>query len=263
MTAEDLAKDSVWLDKSKYDEAERAYYEKLNKVPSISSQSQSKSLVEEIVKAREHIKVSLKNVDGFQDLPSTSISNDMSEVVRKLQTDYNSLKSDFDKVTSLLQRIEIRVKNLENSLTTESFLEKKSSERTPGKKENDDDDIDLFGSEDEDEEAKRVKEQRLAEYAAKKSKKPAVIAKSMIIFDVKPWDDETDMKAMEVEVRKIAMDGLLWGSAKLVPLAYGIHKLQIASVVEDDKVSVDDISDKIQEIEDFVQSVDIAAFNKI
>lgn len=46
-----------------------------------------------------------------------------------------------------------------------------------------------------------------------------------------------------------------FSSAKLVPLAYGIHKLQIASVVEDDKVSVDDISDKIQEIEDFVSSI--------
>lgn len=34
-------------------------------------------------------------------------------------------------------------------------------------------------------------------------------------------------------------------------------------VVEDDKVSVDDLTDKIQEFEDYVQSIDIAAFNKI
>jgi translation elongation factor EF-1beta len=49
----------------------------------------------------------------------------------------------------------------------------------------------------------------------------------------------------------------------LGPLAYGIKKLQISTVVEDDKVSVDWLTETIQEIEDLVQSVDIAAFNKI
>lgn len=49
----------------------------------------------------------------------------------------------------------------------------------------DDDDIDLFGS-DEDEEAEKIKEQRLKEYAEKKAKKPSIIAKSSILLDVKP-----------------------------------------------------------------------------
>ena len=43
------------------------------------------------------------------------------------------------------------------------------------------------------------------------------------------------MKAMEQNVRSIEMDGLKWGASKLVPLAYGIKKLQIVCVVEDDK----------------------------
>jgi len=80
---------------------------------------------------------------------------------------------------------------------------------------------------------------------------------------VKPWDDETDMKELEKCVRSVVMDGLLWGTSKLVPVGYGIKKLQISTVVEDDKVSVDELVDKIQEFEDFIQSVDIAAFNKI
>ena len=41
---------------------------------------------------------------------------------------------------------------------------------------------------------------------------PQVIAKSNIILDVKPWDDETDMKEMERLVRTIEIDGLLWGA---------------------------------------------------
>lgn len=127
----------------------------------------------------------------------------------------------------------------------------------------DDDDVDLFGSDDEDEAAEKIKEERVKAYAEKKSKKPALIAKSSILLDVKPWDDETDMAEMEKHVRTVVMDGLLWGVSKLVPLAYGIKKLQIVCVIEDDKVSVDELQEKITEFEDFVQSVDIAAFNKI
>ncbi|XP_043276196.1 elongation factor 1-beta' [Venturia canescens] len=126
------------------------------------------------------------------------------------------------------------------------------------------DDVDLFGSdEEEDAEAAKIREERLKAYAEKKSKKPTLIAKSSIVIDVKPWDDETDMGEMETAVRSIVMDGLVWGASKLVPVGYGINKLQIMCVVEDDKVSVDLLTEKIQDFEDLVQSVDIAAFNKI
>ena len=52
----------------------------------------------------------------------------------------------------------------------------------------------------------------------KESKKGKVIAKSNIIMDIKPWDDETDMKELEAAIRSIAMDGLLWGTGKLVEI---------------------------------------------
>ncbi len=113
---------------------------------------------------------------------------------------------------------------------------------------------------------------------------PSIIAKSNIILDVKPWDDETDMKELEKAVRQVVMDGLVWGackfffkiskitvklriyvftdfkfcqivSAKLVPLAYGIHKLQISCVVEDEKVSVDELQETLQEIEEYVRTL--------
>lgn len=63
----------------------------------------------------------------------------------------------------------------------------------PAKEEEDqDDDFDLFGS-DDDEEAEKVKEQRLKEYAEKKAKKPALVAKSSILLDVKPvsWSSDS------------------------------------------------------------------------
>lgn len=56
----------------------------------------------------------------------------------------------------------------------------------------DDDDVDLFASDEEEEsaEAARIREERLSAYNAKKSKKPVLIAKSSVLLDVKPWDDE-------------------------------------------------------------------------
>lgn len=52
-------------------------------------------------------------------------------------------------------------------------------------------------------------------------------------------------------------------SAKLVPVGYGIKKLQIQCVVEDDKVGTDMLEERITAFEDCVQSMDVAAFNKI
>ncbi|KXS10905.1 hypothetical protein M427DRAFT_103066 [Gonapodya prolifera JEL478] len=122
----------------------------------------------------------------------------------------------------------------------------------------DEEEIDLFGDDEEvDEEAERIKAERIREYEAKKAKKTKEAAKSSILLDVKPWDDETDMSALEANVRSIAMEGLVWGQSKLVAVGFGIKKLQISCVIEDDKVGVDDLSDRIQEDEDHVQSVDV------
>jgi hypothetical protein len=67
----------------------------------------------------------------------------------------------------------------------------------------------------------------LQAYAAKKSKKPALIAKTSVLLDVKPWDDETPMDKLKECVKSIEMDGLVWGADKFVPVGYGINKLQV------------------------------------
>ena len=67
------------------------------------------------------------------------------------------------------------------------------------------------------------------------------------------------MKELESNLRSIEMDGLVWGTAKLVPLAFGIKKLQVNLVVEDEKVSIDELQGKIEEDEDHVQSTDVVS----
>jgi len=76
-------------------------------------------------------------------------------------------------------------------------------------------------------------------------------------------DDETDMKALESSVRAIEKDGLTWGASKLVAVGFGIKKLQINLVVEDEKVSLEELQEQIDELEDYVQSSDIAAMQKL
>lgn len=71
------------------------------------------------------------------------------------------------------------------------------------------------------------------------------------------------MVGLEAAIRAIEKDGLVWGASQLIPIGFGIHKLQINMVVEDDKVSPIELQDEIQELEDYVQSSDIAAMQKL
>ena len=41
-----------------------------------------------------------------------------------------------------------------------------------------------------------------------------------------------------MSVRSIEEESLVWSGSKLVPVGYGIKKLQINCVVEDEKVSI-------------------------
>lgn len=138
---------------------------------------------------------------------------------------------------------------------------KEVAKKVEAKKEDDVDD--LFGDDDEvDEEAKKAMEDAKAK--AKGGDKKKVIAKSLIIFDVKPWEIETNLDELAKTILAITLDGLFWKTEfKKEPIAYGIHKLVIGCVVEDDKIGVDDLQAKIEELEDYVQSVDIAVFSKI
>uniref|UniRef100_A0A1B6ELR4 Translation elongation factor EF1B beta/delta subunit guanine nucleotide exchange domain-containing protein n=1 Tax=Cuerna arida TaxID=1464854 RepID=A0A1B6ELR4_9HEMI len=218
-------------------------------------------------KVEKTVKTETK-MDDLAKLTSDNIAVEFNNRLNTLETENASLKRDVNVLTDMMKKLNERIATLEKSGSASSAKPAAPAPAAAASKpkvEDDDDGVDLFGSdsEEEDEDAKKVKEQRLAEYAARKSKKPVLIAKSNIILDVKPWDDETDMKKMEVEVRKVTTDGLIWGASKLVPLAYGIHKLQISCVVEDDKVSVDWLQEQLEAIEDYVQSVDIAAFNKV
>ncbi|XP_038573653.1 eukaryotic translation elongation factor 1 delta a (guanine nucleotide exchange protein) isoform X3 [Micropterus salmoides] len=255
-----LASENIWFDKQRYDEAERCFYEGANG-PS-TEQRQVKTALQQ-GKGRQHKRQhrnSSSHAGGDQELVSR---------MKSLELENQNLHKVVKEMRAALQKLESRVGMLEKSPASAAVPCVKTApvKAAPVKQvengDDDDDDIDLFGSDDEDEEATRLKQERIDAYAAKKSKKPALIAKSSILLDVKPWDDETDMAKLEECVRSVQMDGLLWGASKLVPVGYGIKKLQINCVVEDDKVGTDILEEEITKFEDYIQSVDVAAFNKI
>ena len=71
------------------------------------------------------------------------------------------------------------------------------------------------------------------------------------------------MAALEAAVRGIEKDGLVWGASKLAAVGFGIKKLQINLVVEDEKISTSDLQEEIEGFEDYVQSTDVVAMQKL
>ncbi|KAM8785178.1 elongation factor 1-delta isoform 7-T7 [Rhynchonycteris naso] len=254
-----LVHEKIWFDKFKYDDAERKFYEQMNG-PVAGSSRQSSG-------------------PGASSGPG----GDHSELIVRiasLEVENQSLRGVVRDLQQAISKLEARLSVLEKSSPAHRATAPQTQHVSPMRQAeppscrkaataaeddgDEDDDIDLFGSDDdEDKEAIRLREARLRQYAEKKAKKPALVAKSSILLEVKPWDDETDMAQLEACVRSVQMDGLTWGGSKLVPVGYGIRKLQIQCVVEDDKVGTDLLEEEITKFEEHVQSVDIAAFNKI
>ena len=186
-------------------------------------------------------------------------SEELGKKISTLENKNRGIKKVTDEIRKLVIQLESRVSNLEKGGN--------AGAEAVSQKEEEDEDVDLFGSDSEDEDAKaekeRITQERLKAYHEKKSKKPALIAKTSVLLDIKPWDDETDMGEMLKCAKSISKEGLVWGASKLVPVGYGINKLQLMCVVEDEKVSIDELCEEITEFEDFVQSVDVAAMSKI
>ena len=116
---------------------------------------------------------------------------------------------------------------------------------------------DLFGDEDSDEEAAAEARDHAAmlrgkafeakkKAAAEAAGKVAPEAKSLILWEVKPVDDETDLDALAKRILAITNEkgGLFWKTEyKKAPIAFGIFKLIIGATIHDNLVSTDDIQE--------------------
>ena len=97
-----------------------------------------------------------------------------------------------------------------------------------------------------------------------KTTKGKVVAKSLLVLEVKPWEADTDLKMVWEKIREYKQEGLQWSETyKLEPIAYGIMKLVISCTIVDSLVSLDDVTENIESLEEYVQSVQVASMNKI
>jgi len=266
VTETSLAHETFWANKAECDDAEKKYYQGLHGNNKGNTSSLPGSIAAEIAKTRQHIKESLACVDNADAMVG---NEDLIQKVSKLEIENNDLKNITHDLKSLVLKLEGRIIQLEkrNTPPASSVPSTGKVSKVEAVDDDEDEDVDLFGSDSEDEESKAEKErvtaERLKAYHEKKSKKPALIAKTSVLLDIKPWDDETDMNEMLNAAKSIEKEGLVWGASKLVPVGYGINKLQLMCVVEDEKVSIDELCEQIAEFEEYVQSVDVAAMSKI
>ena len=138
--------------------------------------------------------------------------------------------------------------------------EKEGEKKDEGKKE--EDDLDLFGEENEDDIKAKEKMKKKNKDKKKDKKKP--VDKSHVILEIKGWEEGQDLEALAKKIiSTIKKDGLQWNTGyKLEDVAFGIKKLVIAFLAEDDKCSVQEIQDELESWKDDIQSVDIVSFNK-
>lgn len=160
-----------------------------------------------------------------------------------------------------------------------------------------DDDSDDDG---EDLAAKMKAKAEAAAKAKKKGKKRRPPERSEIIFDVKPFDDQTDLEALAAKIKATTLpslrdeeypgpneDGETWADLEkqaqevderitlesghhwgenhqLEEIGYGICKLRVQCIVQNELVGSDLLIELItSKFPDDVQSVDVAAFQKV
>ena len=98
----------------------------------------------------------------------------------------------------------------------------------------------------------------------KKKEKKKEVDKAHVILEVKGLEAEQDLESLAKKIiSTIKKDGLSWNTGyKLEEVAFGVKKLIIAFLAEDDKCSVQEIVDELESWENDIQSVEVVSFNK-
>merc|ERR1712183_329538 len=169
----DLAKmsvASVWMDRAKFEEAELQFhaYNAGTAAAGDAAPAAAAPVVEE------------------------SSGGNVNDLVSKLQTENSALKQQVADLTSKFAALDARLASIEGNMGAPAAATPAPVKQAEPAEEEDDDSDDLFGSDDEEDtaEQERIKAERIAAYNERKAGKKKVTAKSSILLDVKPWDDE-------------------------------------------------------------------------
>jgi len=143
---------------------------------------------------------------------------------------------------------------------------KPAKEAKPAK-DDDDDDFDVFGDDDDEEEEKPKESrkemlERLKAEAIERTKMKEAKQRTLVGIEVKPWGTEQDLMALWKKITtEITQEGVKYGEVcHLVDVAYGIKKI-VMSFTMGSTSSSDEIIERIEGLEDEVQSVELTSMN--
>lgn len=97
------------------------------------------------------------------------------------------------------------------------------------------------------------------------------LPKSRLTIEIKPYEIETDLYSLAERITEIRREGyivvywrLTWsGCYKTVDVAYGMQKLVLEMLLDDDKIEVGEVIEAVEQQFEEVMSVDVPYIHQI
>ena len=173
-------------------------------------------------------------------------SSDDAEIFEKIRHNFILDKGDYPNIFAWLQFMTL----FENKVIESWKINKKGKNN---EEENEEDEFNLLLNKIYEEKQKK----------SKNKNNENEIHYSFVLLEIKVWDSEQDLDALAKKIQNIEKEGLVWKKEyKLKEIIFGIQKILMGLIVNDDIISIDEIIDEIQSWEDEVQSIEMA-FNKL
>lgn len=176
-------------------------------------------------------------------------SSDDAEIFEKIRHNFILDKGDYPNIFAWLQFMTL----FENKVIESWKINKKGKNKNKNEEENEEDEFNLLLNKIYEEKQKK----------SKNKNNENEIHYSFVLLEIKVWDSEQDLDALAKKIQNIEKEGLVWKKEyKLKEIIFGIQKILMGLIVNDDIISIDEIIDEIQSWEDEVQSIEMA-FNKL
>ena len=176
-------------------------------------------------------------------------SSEDAEIFEKIRHNFILDKGDYPNIFAWLQFMTL----FENKVIESWKINKKGKNKNKNEEENEEDEFNLL--------LNKIYEEKQNKSNNKNNENE--IHYSFVLLEIKVWDSEQDLDALAKKIQNIEKEGLVWKKEyKLKEIIFGIQKILMGLIVNDDIISIDEIIDEIQSWEDEVQSIEMA-FNKL
>ena len=176
-------------------------------------------------------------------------SSEDAEIFEKIRHNFILDKGEYPNIFAWLQFMTL----FENKVIESWKINKKGKNKNKNEEENEEDEFNLL--------LNKIYEEKQNKSNNKNNENE--IHYSFVLLEIKVWDSEQDLDALAKKIQNIEKEGLVWKKEyKLKEIIFGIQKILMGLIVNDDIISIDEIIDEIQSWEDEVQSIEMA-FNKL